>query len=288
MTDHQERTLQVNDGVGGAGFIAIPREQLGELTPQGFALHAALLSYGWRGSCWPGMDRLGARTRMGEKALRAAKAELIEAGLLDETRRGQGKPNLYVVRTWDQRRAESAESRSSQTKVLNPPVGQHEVEEVEVEEVLSYERTTSSTSSEPFSEPSRPTSKTADSNGRRMVPPGDCMLNDGVRDLFAYWQEKCGHPNAKLTRDRQAKVAARLREGYTVPDISRAIDGAAKHAYVDDRGVRYDDLELICRSGSKLEGFIQRAGATRSAAAAPVSSAELAAAFDRGPSRSGL
>jgi hypothetical protein len=161
-----ERTLQVNDGVGGAGFIAIPREQLGELTPQGFALHAALLSYGWRGSCWPGMDRLGARTRMGEKALRAAKAELIEAGLLDETRRGQGKPNLYVVRTWDQRRAESAESRSSQTKVLNPPVGRHEVEEVEVEEVLSNERTTSSTSSEPFSEPSRPTSKTADSNGK--------------------------------------------------------------------------------------------------------------------------
>jgi hypothetical protein len=57
---------------------------------------------------------------------------------------------------------------------------------------------------------------------------------------------------------------------------------------VDDRGVRYDDLELICRSGSKLEGFIQRASANGSAAAAPVSSAELAAAFDRGPSRSGL
>lgn len=126
-----ERTLQVNDGVGGAGFVQIPREQLGELTPQGFALHAALLSYGWRGSCWPGMEALAARTKMGEKALRAAKAELVEAGLLDETRRGQGKQNLYVVRTWEQRRAES---RSSQTKVLDPPVGRHEVDVEEVEE----------------------------------------------------------------------------------------------------------------------------------------------------------
>jgi hypothetical protein len=109
-----------------------------------------------------------------------------------------------------------------------------------------------------------------------------------VRLLFSYWKAQCGHPNAKLTRDRESKVAARLREGYRVPEIRRAIEGAAKHAYVDDRGVRYDDLELICRSGSKLEGFIQRASATGSAAAAPVSSAELAAAFDRGPSRSGL
>jgi hypothetical protein len=178
VDDLPERTLRVDDGVGGAGFVAIPLQELGELTPQGFALHAALLSYGWRGSCWPGMDKLGARTRMGEKALRAAKAELIEAGLLDETRRGQGKPNLYVVRTWDQRRAESAESRSSQTKVLNPPVGRHEVDEVEVDEVLSYERTMSSTSSEP----SRPTSKTADLNGKT-GSTGSCALNERVRRL---------------------------------------------------------------------------------------------------------
>jgi hypothetical protein len=83
-----------NDGVGGAGFVAIPLQELGELTPQGFALHAALLSYGWRGSCWPGMDKLGARTRMGEKALRAAKDELIESRLArsDAPRPGQAEP----------------------------------------------------------------------------------------------------------------------------------------------------------------------------------------------------
>jgi uncharacterized phage protein (TIGR02220 family) len=83
-----------------------------------------------------------------------------------------------------------------------------------------------------------------------------------VSELFAYWQERCGHPHAKLTDDRRAKIRARLREGYTVEQIRAAIDGAAKAATVDDdTGRRYDDIELICRKGSKLEDFIARAGA---------------------------
>jgi hypothetical protein len=124
-----ERTLRVADGVGGTGFVQIPRQQLGELTPNGLALHAALLSYGWHGECWPGMEALQARTKMGERALRAAKAELVEAGLLDETRRGQGRPNLYVVRSWDQRRILNLQNGGSGTCVL-----QDEVEEGQVEE----------------------------------------------------------------------------------------------------------------------------------------------------------
>jgi hypothetical protein len=124
-----ERTLAVADGVGGSGFIQIPRQQLGELTPNGLALHAALLSYGWHGSCWPGMETLAARTRMGERALRAAKAELVEAGLLDETRRGQGKPNLYVVRTWDQRRIQNLQNGGSGTFVSQDEVDEGQVEE---------------------------------------------------------------------------------------------------------------------------------------------------------------
>jgi hypothetical protein len=134
-----ERTLRVADGNGGAGFIQIPREQLGELTPNGLALHAALLSYGWHGECWPGMEALQARTKMGERALRAAKTELVEAGLLDEKRRGQGKPNLYTVRTWDQRRIQNLQNGGSGTCVL-----QDEVEEGQVEEEGSLRSPSSS------------------------------------------------------------------------------------------------------------------------------------------------
>lgn len=79
-----------------------------------------------------------------------------------------------------------------------------------------------------------------------------------VGRLFAYWQEKCDHKQAKLTAERASRVIARLREGYKEAEIRKAIDGAAAFAYVDPAGKKFDDLELICRSGTKLEDFIER------------------------------
>jgi hypothetical protein len=46
--------------------------------------------------------------------------------------------------------------------------------------------------------------------------------------------------------------------GFTVEQITAGVDGAAVGAYVNDDGKRFDDIELICRSGSKLESFIAR------------------------------
>lgn len=81
-----------------------------------------------------------------------------------------------------------------------------------------------------------------------------------VSELFAYWQEQCGHPHAKLTNDRRAKIKARLREKYTVEQIRTAIDGARRNAHTNEgTGKPFDDIELICRTGSKLELFIDRA-----------------------------
>lgn len=80
-----------------------------------------------------------------------------------------------------------------------------------------------------------------------------------VRNLFAYWQERCGHEQAKFTRDRRSKVEARMREGYTVDEIRQAIDGASAAPFINPEGKKFDDLELICRNGSKLEDFKSRA-----------------------------
>lgn len=80
-----------------------------------------------------------------------------------------------------------------------------------------------------------------------------------VIDLFEHWQLRCSKPSSKPTRERLEKVKARLNEGYTVEQIRTAIDGAACGAFVNDSGKRFDDLELICRTGSKLESFIDRA-----------------------------
>jgi hypothetical protein len=79
------------------------------------------------------------------------------------------------------------------------------------------------------------------------------------RAIFDYWAEQCRHPGAKPTKDRLAKIRSRRNEGYTVDEIHQAIDGAAKAAHVNDAGRRFDDIELICRNGSKLESFIGRA-----------------------------
>lgn len=88
--------------------------------------------------------------------------------------------------------------------------------------------------------------------------PVELTLDDRARDLFAYWQQRCDHQQAKPTKDRIRKVVARLREGYTDEHVRCGIDGAAKAPYMSDDGRKFDDLELICRNGSKLESFIER------------------------------
>ncbi len=82
-----------------------------------------------------------------------------------------------------------------------------------------------------------------------------------VRDLFDYWVKTCGKAPAstKLTDDRRRRVLARLKDDYTPEQIKAGIDGAAAQPFVNEQGRVFDDLELICRSGSKLEDFIARA-----------------------------
>lgn len=83
-----------------------------------------------------------------------------------------------------------------------------------------------------------------------------------VRVVFDHWQQAMGKPRAKLTADRARKVRARLREGYNVQEILQAVQGCAAspfHRGENDRGTEYVDLTLICRSGSKLEQFIEMA-----------------------------
>lgn len=82
-----------------------------------------------------------------------------------------------------------------------------------------------------------------------------------VARIFNHWQSALNHPTAKLTNERKRKVEARLKEGYSVAQIIEAIDGCASspfHRGQNAEGQVWDDLELICRTGSKLEGFIAR------------------------------
>lgn len=92
------------------------------------------------------------------------------------------------------------------------------------------------------------------------VQPAPSIEGAQIREVFDAWVEVCKHPRAKLTQDRRTKVKARLKDGYTTVDLIAAVRGAARGAYVDGRGHKWDDLTLICRSGSNVERFIALAG----------------------------
>jgi len=64
----------------------------------------------------------------------------------------------------------------------------------------------------------------------------------------------------KFGEKRQKTVLARLKEDYAPIFICRAIDGLAVGYYINpETGVRYNDLELVCRNEVMLEKYYQLA-----------------------------
>lgn len=79
-------------------------------------------------------------------------------------------------------------------------------------------------------------------------------------EVFAYWQQKMNHPSAKLDDKRAKAIKGRIKDGYTVGDLCRAVDGCKFDPFSqgqNDRQQVYDDIELICRDGPKVDKFIR-------------------------------
>jgi uncharacterized protein YdaU (DUF1376 family) len=79
--------------------------------------------------------------------------------------------------------------------------------------------------------------------------------------IFDYWVSVMGMKPAatKFTDKRKRCVKARLRDGYTPDQIREAIDHCRGDPWSmgdNDRNRPFNDLELICRSGEKLESFL--------------------------------
>lgn len=91
----------------------------------------------------------------------------------------------------------------------------------------------------------------------------DTDLAEPAEEVYAYWKDVIGDGSRRLkfSAKRAKAVQARLNEGWTVDDLKRAVDGAKIGAYVDERGVKHDDLELICRDAPKVRRFVAIADA---------------------------
>lgn len=85
---------------------------------------------------------------------------------------------------------------------------------------------------------------------------------DDVKLVFDHWREVMGHPLAKLGDNgskRYRAVAGRLKDGYSVDDLRKAVEGCKRTPWnmgENDRGGIFDDLELICRDAAHVDRFL--------------------------------
>lgn len=81
-------------------------------------------------------------------------------------------------------------------------------------------------------------------------------------ELFKYWRDVMGKDisTSKLTPRRDKAIKARLNQGYTFEQIKAAIDGCRNDPFSMGQNKRqkpFNDIELICRNGEKLESFLE-------------------------------
>ena len=105
---------------------------------------------------------------------------------------------------------------------------------------------------------------------KRVVKDLSPKADDTVNRIFNYWLTVMNKTAAsKLTPKRRTCINARLKEGYSEAQIFDAINGCSRsshHMGKNDQGTVYDCLTLICRSGDKLEWFINNIGSVRTTA----------------------
>ena len=100
-----------------------------------------------------------------------------------------------------------------------------------------------------------------DSDNKRTIKPLSAKANPAF-ELFSYWCEVMGKSisTSKLTPKREKKIKDRLKQGYTFDQIKTAIFNCSNDPFSmgqNDRGKPFNDLELICRDGEKLESFLE-------------------------------
>jgi hypothetical protein len=101
------------------------------------------------------------------------------------------------------------------------------------------------------------------------------VKQDLAEEVFAYWQEKCGHPKSKLDKTRRKAIEARIAEGYSIERIKQAIRGinfSPHNMGKNDTGTVFDDIELICRTGANVDRFAEKEEANGKARERPQAS----------------
>ena len=97
-----EQNIKVNspDPIAQYGFSQLPNFILKNpaISIGAKVVYAMFISYAWHNNlCFPGQNRLAADIGMGVASVNRFVKELEKFGLIEITRRGQGKTNLYTI-----------------------------------------------------------------------------------------------------------------------------------------------------------------------------------------------
>lgn len=84
------------------------------------------------------------------------------------------------------------------------------------------------------------------------------VQHDPIDEVFNYYKIKLKHPRAKLDSRRKSRIRARLREGFSVDDLKKVIDGVLLSPYhMGDNATNtvYDGIQTIFRDAEQVEKF---------------------------------
>ncbi len=71
--------------------------------------------------------------------------------------------------------------------------------------------------------------------------------------VFEHWQRARAKPRCRLTRDRERKIRARLRE-YSTAELMLAVDGVANDPWQDRSS--HDDIGVVFRNAQQVDKFL--------------------------------
>lgn len=102
QVDERVRNIELAqvDPITQYGFTQVPNFLFRKsgLSMGGIVVYSKFLSYAWHNDfCFPGQQRLADDLDMSQPSINAFIKELENTGLIEITRRGQGKTNIYKI-----------------------------------------------------------------------------------------------------------------------------------------------------------------------------------------------
>jgi uncharacterized phage protein (TIGR02220 family) len=93
---------------------------------------------------------------------------------------------------------------------------------------------------------------------KKRVKSLSSSANSTTKQVFEYWRSEL-KPRSKFDAKRRARIAARLKEGFTVEQLKTVVDKAKTsphHSGKNDRGRTYQDIHTIFRDAAQVEAFL--------------------------------